>query len=163
MVVRNGINHIRWEPVLVMFQYLDAEQSWILTHENSAKIVIYSVYMVAKVPDGEFRVWNNELYSMISAELMTIQNEGYEVILVGDFNGHVDNDLEGVEGNKADIKRNGRLLWSFIDVNNLTMLNADKQICSGTFTRLTGNSVTLLDFALADEGAKRRVKCMIID
>ena len=74
MVVRNGINHIRWEPVLVMFQYLDAEQSWILTHENSAKIVIYSVYMVAKVPDGEFRVWNNELYSMISAELMTIQN-----------------------------------------------------------------------------------------
>ena len=43
------------------------------------------------------------------------------------------------------------------------MLNADKQICSGIFTRSTANSVTLLDYALADDGAKRQVKCMIID
>ena len=38
MSVRNGVNHILWEPVLVMFPYLDAERSWILTHENSTKI-----------------------------------------------------------------------------------------------------------------------------
>ena len=137
-----------------MFPYLDAERSWMLTHENNTKIAICSVYMAAEVPDGEFRTWNNELYSMITGELKTIQNEGYDVILVGDFNGHVGNDLEGVEGNKADINSNGRLLRSFVDTNNLTMLNADKQICSGIFTRSTANSVTLLDYALADDGAK---------
>ena len=26
MIVKKGLNHIRWEPVLVMFLYLDAER-----------------------------------------------------------------------------------------------------------------------------------------
>ena len=38
MIVKKGLNHIRWEPVLVMFLYLDAER-----HETESKIAICSV------------------------------------------------------------------------------------------------------------------------
>ena len=36
MIVRKGVNHIRWELGLVMFPYLSAERAWILTHENNS-------------------------------------------------------------------------------------------------------------------------------
>ena len=36
---------------------------------------------------------------MIKQEMETVQREGYGVILIGDFNGHVGNNYEGVPGN----------------------------------------------------------------
>ena len=163
MIIRNGVNHMQWEPGLVLNPYLNAERAWILTHENNAKIAICSVYMAAEVPNNEFRVWNEDLYAMIKVEMETIQHEGYEVILIGDFNGHVGSDEDGVPGNRGDINSNGHRLRSFVSNNNLTLLNADKSLCFGTFTRSTSNSVTVLDYALADAGARNRVNCMIID
>ena len=32
-IVKPGLNHLRWEPPLPMFPYLDAEREWILIHE----------------------------------------------------------------------------------------------------------------------------------
>ena len=46
-IVKPGLNHLRWEPPLPMFPYLDAERDWILIHENSKKLAFCSVYMAA--------------------------------------------------------------------------------------------------------------------
>ena len=162
MIIRNGINHMVWKPGLVMHPYLNSERAWILIHENNAKIAIWSVYMAAEVLYNEFLVWNKELNAMIKVEMETIQHKGYKVILIGDFNGHVGNDEDGITGNRGDINSKRHRLRSFVTINSLLLLNANQSWCSGTLTRLTSNSVTL-DYALADVGAKNRVNCMIID
>lgn len=80
------------------------------------------------------KAWNTELYVMIQNEMETIKNEGFNCIILGDLNGHVGNDDQGIEGNHPNINYNGQLLRSFIDSNDLVMFNADKERCSGVFT-----------------------------
>ena len=82
-----------------MFQYLDAERDWILIHENSKNLALCSVYMAAEVVGGNFLSWNNDLYAMLTVELSFLRDDGY----MGDFNGHVGNNLHGIGGNHKHI------------------------------------------------------------
>ena len=119
--------------------------------------------MAAEVPNNDFRGWNVDLYVMIKQEMETIQREGYDVILIGDFIGHVSNNNERVPGNWDSINSNKYRLRSFVSANNLHLLNVDLSFCSGTFSCSKSNSVMLLDYALVDKGAKSRGNCMILD
>lgn len=58
---------------------------------------------------------------------------------------------------------NGRLLLDFVDRNNLSMINADKTRCTGTFTRITRRSSTILDYVLATESHGQIVNRVCID
>ena len=84
--------------------------------------------MAVEINSGGFRDWNNDLYAMIKSEMETIQGEGYNVILIGDFNRHVSNDSQGVPNNRADINCNGQMIWSFIEANNMVLVNAKRDI-----------------------------------
>ena len=48
--------------------------------------------------------------------------------------------MKGIEGNRPGINFNGRQLLNFDDKNDLKILNIDKNLCDGTFTRITPNS-----------------------
>ena len=61
---------------------------------------------------------------------------------------------QGIDGNRAGVNYNGRKLLSFIDANNLVMVNKDINLCTGTFTRITPHSSSILDYLLVS-------KCMI--
>jgi len=162
-IVRPDLNHTRWDPGLVMYPHLDAERSWLLVHENDRHVAFCSVYCAAEVGNDQFKVWNTELYIMIQQEVQTIQNEGFECIILGDLNGHVGNDDRGIKGNCPDINYNGQLLRDFIACNNLTMINADNSRCSGLFTRSTSNSATCIDYVLADNGANELIGQVSVD
>ena len=54
-------------------------------------------------------------------------------------------------------------VWHSIEMVLIVMLNTKRNLCSGMFTRSTINSVTLLGYALVDQGALKRVNCMISD
>ena len=125
-IIRQDLNHTRWDPGLVMYPYLDAERSWILVHENDKHIAFCSVYCAAEVPNEHYKMWNSELYAMIQQEMETIKGEGFDCVIMGDLNGHVGNDDKGIIGNSPDVNYNGRLLRDFVESNNLTMINADR-------------------------------------
>jgi len=163
IILKQELNHTRWDPGLVMFPYLDAERSWILVHENGRNLAFCSVYCAAEVTNDQYKVWNSELYTMIQQEMATIQQEGFDCIILGDLNGHIGNDARGIEDNAPDINYNGTLLRDFISNTNLVLLNADKTRCSGVFTRRTMNSTSCLDYVLADAGANESIVSLTVD
>ena len=80
-----------------------------LLHENGTNVAVCSVYMAAEVIGAEYIAWNADLLSMIQAELVSLRGQGYSCVLMGDFNGHIGCDAQGVAGNLPDINHNGRL------------------------------------------------------
>ena len=162
-IVKPGLNHLRWEPPLPMHHYLDAERDWVLIHENSKKLAFCSIYMAAEIADSRFLVWNNDLYAMITAELSLLRDDGYLCIFLGDFNGHIGNDLNGIVGNNRDINNNGTLVRNFVASNNLTVVNADAGKCEGIFTRRGLVSDSVLDLVIEDNSSSPLISSMTID
>jgi len=39
-LIKPGLNHLRYEPLLPIHLYLDNEREWILIHENNSNIAI---------------------------------------------------------------------------------------------------------------------------
>ena len=161
-IIDPDINHSRWEPGLVMFPYLDAERSWVLVHGGGRNVAICSVYSAADAPNSNFEKWNFELYAMITAEMSTIGNEGYECLIIGDLNGHIGCDAQGIPGNNPDINVNGTLVRDFIHNTGMKLVNSDQIRCTGVFTRATLNSISCLDLVLEDTKAGEIVQDMFI-
>ena len=95
--------------------------------------------------------------------ILDIYTEGFNCIILGDLNGHVGNDDQGIDGNHPDINYNGQLLRSFVNSNDLVMINADKERCSEVFTRETINSTTCLDYVLADANSNDLIVSLSVD
>ena len=92
-----------------------------------------------------------------------LQADGYDCIIVGDYNGHVGNGVDGIPGNLPGINTNGALMLEFIQLNKLKMINADQTRTNGLFTRSSGGFSTILDYALASRGADNMITRMEID
>ena len=162
-IINPSINHSRWEPGLVMHPYLDAERSWLLVHEGGRNVAVCSIYCAAEVHGSSYDSWNFDLYAMVSAEMGTIRNEGYECLIIGDFNGHIGCDAQGIPGNNPDINHNGALVRDFIHYTGLNLVNSDQARCSGVFTRATLNSISCLDLVLEDNKVGELVEELFID
>ena len=158
-IVRPGLNHSKWDPGLVMFPYLDAERAWILIHEGNSKIAVCAVYCAAEVLDGNFRAWNFDLFAMIKQEMQTIKADGFECLIVGDLNGHVGNDNEGIPNNLPHVNYNGTLIRDFVSSSNLRIVNADRLRC----TRVKANSISCLDYVLEEVNERNTVIKMAVD
>ena len=101
--------------------------------------------MAAEVVGATFLSWNNDLYAMLSSELSFLRDDGDICVLMGDFNGHIGNNLYGITGNHSHINDNGRLVRNFVTDNSLTLVNADQRRCNGLFTRRGHMSNSVLD------------------
>ena len=50
-----------------------------------------------------FKVWNFELYAMLKHELVILCADGSCCSIIGDYNTHVGNDLNGIVDNNPDV------------------------------------------------------------
>ena len=64
--------------------------------------------------------------------------------MAGNFNAS-----KGILRSNKDINWNGKLVREFIHTNNLSIVNKDQNRCNG-FTRITSNSMSILNLALED-------------
>ena len=83
--------------------------------------------------------------------------------MIGDFNAHVGGAPEGISGNRPGINTNGRLLLDFAYEHGLIMLNKDRDLCEGLFSRITPASSTILDYVLITEAVRPGVLRMCVD
>ena len=155
---------IKWLPSIDENEWVNNERVWILIQNSLCKVAICSVYMACESPiNPGFKTWNDIIYSEIGKELKILEKDGYKCAIVGDLNAHVGVPPRGIEGNREGVNYNGKKLLNFIESNNLSMINKDKRLCSGTFTRITPHSSSILDYLLVSKNMGNDVIRMGID
>ena len=133
-------------------------------HQNESNIAICSVYMAAEImANDDYKSWNESLYETIQGELRRLENDGYKCIIMRDMNAHIGTPPLGIDGNKPGINSNGPKLLDFVSNNDLILLNRDKEVCTGTFTRITPYSSTILDYVLITKNIQNDIINMGID
>ena len=158
------VNCSEWTTTGTDNDWINSERSWLLVHSGGCKLAICSVYMAAEVTaNNDFVAWNDCLYSSIQGELKGFQQTGYKCMIIGDMNAHVGDMPEGIVGNRPGVNSNGRKLLNFVQNNGLVMLNKEKNICSGTFTRITPVSSSILDYVLVTPDLTKEVVKMVVD
>ena len=163
-IVNPNLNHMIWNSPDERFPELSNEKFWILIHEGGTKVAVGAVYMAAQVTNNDaFKEWNVKLYSMLEHDTRMLTDKGYKCFILGDFNGHIGCDEDGIAGNKEKTNSNGVLLQQFIKNNALTLLNADPRITAGMFTRTAGGNTTILDYGLASKEGVGLIDSMSID
>ena len=61
---------------------------------------------------------------MLSEETQDLKRKGFNTLLMGDFNAHIENDWPGtLKENNGDVNYNGKLEKDFISHNFLAVMN----------------------------------------
>ena len=93
---------------------------------------------------------------MLRTEISDFKEQGFNIILMGDFNGWIGKLNGHLPGNLPDINENGKQVLSFITEQNLTVLNAYETngkvfTHQGVSRQGKPPSKTCLDLALVDD------------
>ena len=62
------------------------------------------------------------------------------------MNGHIGNARDGIPGNHKGTNSNGERLMNFAELNELHIINRNRNLCTGTFTGIVPSSSTVLDY-----------------
>ena len=118
---------------------------------EQASFIIILVYM--SVNDRER---NDQLSKEIDNGIIKYQNREREIVLLGDFNGHV-----GYLG-KHTTNKNGDRVLQLMERHNMILLNDDPD-CKGLITWQQGEKESVIDFCLMNEKMYKRYIRMNID
>ncbi len=132
---------------------LDSEWQWWGIKTGTLKLALGIVYI-----QGDMQT-RTRLLEKVGRQAAEFEGAAWQVILVGDFNGHV-GDL--VPGNSPTVNREGQLCKDFFRRSDMVVMNADRR-CRGTWTRMQGNSRSVLDFILVSQTLNRQIETMVID
>ena len=148
-----NLNHLVWEPEDEQFPEVSHEKKWVLIHEGNSKVAVCASFLAAQVPgNAGFKDWTIMIYNSIQKDMRCLVQKGDRCILVGDYDGHIGDDEEGIPGNKESINLNGSLLRTFVKSNHLELINADEELTTGKFTRSAAGNSTILDLAMTTPG-----------
>ena len=104
---------------------------------------------------------NEQLYSQLYLRYKECQKFNYRVILGGDFNGHISDDVEGIPGNYPGINNNGQMFRDFRKLSKLNLANSSP-LAKGLWTRVqpTLGHKSAIDFVLFEEGIELQSFCV---
>ena len=108
-----------------------------------SKTAICGLYLGCQYPDDRHGLWNERIYLVVQIEAAILRAQGYRVVFLGDFNGHVGAGRDGVAGNKPGINRNGRRFLDFLDSTESCHVNGlcrtpgqwSTRVATGLWTR----------------------------
>ena len=136
------------------------EHLWAKITINKQSFVIGAVYGIANettTNKEEIEEWHEEL------EETYIKYANEKVIIIGDFNAHIGDDEEGIEGNLKKKNKNGKLLREFIKRQNLTIINKHQK-CTGKWTREDPKGTrSIIDFVISNWEMNEIISSMKID
>jgi len=136
---------------------IDRENIWVVV-KGEQDVAIGVVYLAAGGTERNTN-WNEKLLEKIQHEIEVIRNQGLEIIIVGDFNGHI--------GEKEGGRVRG---WNVQGMSNVKawkewgveMVNRSRK-CKGKWTRMRGNQKSEIDFVLVNKGKLDCIDSMKID
>ena len=144
--------------------FVRKERAWKTLESTRSKTAVCAVYAGFQAPDDRNAEWNTTLYSVIQAEIASLRKDGFRVVLLGDFNGHVGDKLGvGIVGNRPDINRNGQRFIDFLNDTNCVHVNGCQNLTTGLWTRQRSGVSTILDYGVVGRENLTSVLSMLID
>jgi hypothetical protein len=119
-----------WEPERLHNRELDAESQWIICECEQHQLAIGAIYFAVDTKQNS--KWNDHLETRISWDLLDLQQQGKQVILFGDFKGHI-HTREGTNQSCKPTDRNDIRVMNISSMADLTIANF-QQTCSGKWT-----------------------------
>ena len=133
---------------------------WLLLNNTKIKLRIGLIY--APQEKDTLAKDLKIIYKEIEDQSKKAKENGELFLVMGDFNCKVGN---VIKGNSSTVTKGGRLLIQTALKKSLTMLNAES-MCRGIWTRVQEGKITqksVLDYALVNEGLKKRINEILID
>ena len=157
--VSDGIVFKRYTPDIPdpHAAFVANERVWITVESQACKTAVCGLYMGCQFGDDRNCDWNNTIYQTLQHESFALRSKGYRVVFLGDFNGHVgDNIGEGVPGNTPSINPNGRRFLDFLQHTDTVHINGSVRIpgrwdtrrTSGLWTRQRGGHSSIIDYGV---------------
>ena len=84
------------------------------------------------------------MHNNISKQISIAQEEMQQVLIQGDFNAKVGT---YIEGNKPTVTKGGRQLMKMAKKYDLVIINKEKEVCKGLWTRVQGQERSLLQWS----------------
>ena len=175
---KSGVLVKRWSPSIQdpALHYVQKERMWITYETPGGKTAVCCTYLGYQNPHtDENGPWNDGVYSVLGDEIFQLRGKGFRIVLKGDFNAWIGNDLEkgGIPGNRRKINKNGERFLNFLDLNNMVNINGacrvvgdwSTRIATGLWTRHAPDysSSSILDFAVISAEHQEGVLSMEID
>ena len=160
---KKSITAHRWQPVVHdKFQYISKERQWLLLDNGLRKCAFLHCYVACQSNQNDnYMQWNNDLFELLTQEVVELKKRGFMVVSLGDFNSKV-GQIPGLESNTPAPNNNGPLFMKFISETNLVIMNT-LPVSRGLFTRFMGSSKSILDYGLVDADNVSMVNSFIID
>ena len=124
----------------------DCEMLWLKIDNTRVKLKIGIVYMPQE-SRTKLDVLK-EIYEIIEAEAKDASEHGESLLILGDLNCKVG---ESIIGNTEEITKGGRLLRKMIQRNKLSIVNSQRDICKGLWTRIEGIQKSIIDYVICFE------------
>ena len=163
---RDGLVFKSYDPDILNpeHMFVRTERLWTTVQSAKGKTAVCAVYAGFQAADDRHGVQNEILYSVLKTEIIKLRTDGYRVVLLGDFNGHVGSDhTVGIVGNHDVVNRNGRRFLDFLSETHCAHVNGCPNLCQGLWTRQRGGVSTVLDYCVVGREHLSSVLSMLID
>ena len=139
---------------------VEKEREWILLKQGG-KLAICNVYLAAESRgSGDYRSWNDKIIEIIQEEIRLLRLQGFEIVVMGDMNGHCGQTGGAMRLNRKEINSNGGKILHMKNESELWIAN-EEQKHGEIFTRYFHNregkciSKTVLDISMVGEEIHR--------
>ena len=123
--------------------YIATEITWIILPSKQGPLALGLVYL----PSGRDNLnWRTKLHDTLLLQITHFTLQGMKTMLIGDFNGHLN---QSTSDDLVGLDQNGRLLADIHNSGRMEIMNG-KDICSGKYTWMRGNSKSVVDYVLMD-------------
>ena len=148
-------------------RYVENERQWFLIDNGKEKLAFLHCYLACQsTKNDDFLQWNEDLFQLMSMEIVKLREHGFVTLCMGDFNSRVGR-IPGLEQNTPDKNKNEPMFMNFVTQANLVIMNT-LPIARGLFTRFMNSSnlagtKSVLDYGLVDADHVGNVSSFIID
>ena len=152
--VKNEIKHLTIEIEKQIEEY---ESLWILISNKVTKIRIGCIYapQESRAKKSEFQ----KMYKHIKEHVTQADKKDEKILIVGDFNGKIGTDIHE---NREEVTKSGKMLKQLVLEQGLAILNTNKK-CKGKWTRIEGQTKSILDYVIVNERDEQSLIEMVID
>ncbi len=134
------------------------EVKWVAISQENQNIALCVAYIKPGVPI--------HAYTGVASRIQTRQREleqlGWKVIVMGDFNAHVGNGTGGIAGNHEKVDTRGKELQHWVKELGSILVNAHDN-CTGIWTWSRGEKVSVIDYIIASGDLEQDIQELYID